>query len=103
MTATPCAVRCAARDPPRYERPPRPSKLDLFKDEIHRLLQDDPRIPGTRVRELIGEVGYRAPQETIIDDELREVRPLFERLRTYQRTVYRPGELVQFSFGAANG
>ena len=32
-------VRRALRSdrPPGYERPPRPSKLDPFKDEIHRL------------------------------------------------------------------
>src|SRR5262245_29199164 len=86
-------VRRALRrqGPPRYRRPPRPSKLDAFKDEIHRLLQDDPKMPGKRIRELIEELGY-AGSKTILDDYLREVRPLFERRRTYQRTVYRPGE-----------
>jgi transposase len=90
-------VRRALRreGPPRYRRPPRPSKLDAFKDEIHRLLQDDARIPGKRVRELIEELGYEG-SKTILDDYLREIRPLFERRRTYQRTVYRPGELLQF-------
>jgi hypothetical protein len=34
--------------------------------------------------------------KTIVDDYLREIRPLFDRRRTYQRTVYRPGELLQF-------
>src|SRR4051812_2533740 len=80
---------------PQYRRPRRPSKMDPFKDEIHRLLQHDPRIPGKRVRELIEEFGYDGGK-TILDDYLRELRPLFERKRTYQRTVYRPGELLQF-------
>jgi transposase len=80
--------------PPRYQRPPRPSKLDPFKDEILRLLQADPKLPGKRIRELIEELGY-AGSKTILDDCLREVRPLFERRRTFQRTVYRPGELLQ--------
>jgi transposase len=90
-------VRRALRreGPPRYERPPRPSKLDAFKDEIQRLLQEDPRLPGKRVRELIEALGYDGGK-TILDDYLREVRPLYERRRTYQRTVYRPGELLQF-------
>jgi transposase len=90
-------VRRALRreGPPRYQRPPRPSKIDRFKDEIHRLLQDDPKIPGKRIRELIEDVGYEGGK-TILDDYLREVRPLFERRRTFQRTVYRPGELLQF-------
>ena len=30
-----------------------PGKLDAFKDEIHRLLRDDPKLPGVRVRELL--------------------------------------------------
>jgi transposase len=81
--------------PPRYERAPRPSKLDSFKGEIHCLLQGDPRLPGKRIRELIEPLGYDGGK-TILDDYLREVRPLFERRRTYQRTVYRPAELLQF-------
>jgi transposase len=80
---------------PRYERPPRPSKLDPFKDELQRLLQRDARIPGRRVRELIEALGYDGGK-TILDDYLREVRPLYVRMRTYQRSLYRPGELLQF-------
>ena len=88
--------RALRRDgPPRYERPPRPSKLDPFKDEIHRLLQAEPRIPGRRIRELIEALGYEGGK-TILDDYVREVRPLYERRRTYQRTLYRRGELLQF-------
>ena len=35
--------------------------------------------------------------KTIVDDYLREVRPLFAPPpRTFQRTVYRPGEICQF-------
>jgi hypothetical protein len=36
----------------------RPSKLDPFKDEIHRLLGKDPRLSGVRVRELIEPLGF---------------------------------------------
>jgi transposase len=90
-------VRRALRreGPPRYERSPRPSKLDPFKDEIHGLLRDDPSIPGRRVLELLWELGFTG-SKTIVDDYLREVRPLFAPRRTYQRTIYRPGELCQF-------
>ena len=88
--------RALRRDgPPRYERPPRPSKLDPFRDEIQRLLQAEPRIPGRRIRELIEALGYEGGK-TILDDYVREVRPLYERRRTYQRTLYRRGELLQF-------
>lgn len=97
-------VRRALRreGPPRYQRPSRPSKLDPFKDEIRRLLQADPRISGKRLRELIEALGYEG-SKTILDDYLREVRPLFERRRTYQRTVYRPGELAQFDLWEPRG
>jgi transposase len=90
-------VRAAVRAsvPPRYSRRAAGSKLDPFRDEIHRLLGADPRMPGQRVRELIAPLGY-AGGKTIVDDYVREVRPLFAPPRTYQRTVYRPGEICQF-------
>jgi transposase len=82
--------------PPRYERAAAGSKLDPFKDEIHRLLGSDPKLPGQRIRELIGPLGFDGGK-TIVDDYLREVRPLFAPPpRTFQRTVYRPGEICQF-------
>jgi hypothetical protein len=61
---------------PRYRRPPRPWKLDPFREEVHRLLRCEPRLPGKRVRELLEEQGY-VGGKTILDDYLREVRPLF--------------------------
>ena len=82
--------------PPKYERAPAGSKLDPFKEEIHRLLRKDSKLPGQRIRELIAQQGF-AGGKTIVDDYLREVRPLFApRPRTFQRTVYRPGEVCQF-------
>lgn len=90
-------VRAALRalQPPKYERAPAGSKLDPFKDEIHRLLKDDAAMPGQRIRELIAPLGY-VGGKTIVDDYLREVRPFFVDQRTFQRTVYRPGEICQF-------
>jgi transposase len=81
--------------PPKYERAPCGSKLDPFKDEIHRLLRADPKLPGQRVRELITPLGFDGGK-TIVDDYLRQVRPLFAPPRTFQRTIYRPGEICQF-------
>ena len=70
--------------------------LEEFKPEIHRLLTEDPKLPGVRVRELLGPLGCTAGK-TVVDDYLREVRPLFARpARTFQRTIYRPGEVCQF-------
>jgi transposase len=53
-------VRAALRssEPPRYRRAPRATKLDPFKEEIVRLLKEDPKLPGKRLRELIEEDGY---------------------------------------------
>jgi transposase len=90
-------VRLALRSqsPPRYERAVAPSKLDPFKQEIHELLRRDPKLPGVRVRELIEPLGFQGGK-SIVDDYLREVRPLFAPARTFQRTVYRPGEICQW-------
>jgi hypothetical protein len=40
--------------PPRYERAPRGSKLDPFKDEVERLLERDPRLPALDTPSLRG-------------------------------------------------
>ena len=82
-------------EPPRYARAPRPSKLDPFREEVKRLLQADPRIPAKRIRELIEAQGYQGGK-SILDDYVRELRPLYAPRRTYQRTIYRPAELLQF-------
>jgi transposase len=85
-----------SKEPPVYRRAPAGSKLDPFKEEIHRLLGQDPKLSGVRIRELLKPLGCAA-SKTIVDDYLREVRPLFApRPRTFQRTVYRPGEICQF-------
>jgi hypothetical protein len=46
-------IRKALRsdEPPAYRREPAGSMLDPFRDEIHRLLKDDPTLSGVRVRE----------------------------------------------------
>jgi transposase len=88
--------RALASDrPPVYRRAPAGSKLDPFKGWIEEQLRADPRIPSQRLRELARELGYEGGK-TIFDDWVREVRPRYLRPRTYQRTVYRPGELCQF-------
>jgi transposase len=84
-----------ADEPPGYRREPAGSMLDPFKGEIHRLLKDDARLSGVRVREEIEPLGFDGGK-TIVDDYLRELRPLFLPARTFQRTVYRPGEICQF-------
>jgi transposase len=87
--------RALATDtPPKYVRASAGSKLDPFKAWICDQLRADPRIPSLRLREMAAELGYDGGK-TIFDDYVREVRPRFVAARTFQRTIYRPGELVQ--------
>lgn len=83
-----------AETPPKYERAQAGSKLDPFKEWICEQLQAEPSIQSLRLREMATEVGYEGGK-TIFDDYVREVRPRFARPRTFQRTIYRPGELIQ--------
>jgi hypothetical protein len=80
--------------PPRYVRSPAGSKLDPFKEWICEQLRAEPTIQSQRLRELAGELGYTGGK-SIFDEHVREVRPRFLVRRTFQRTLYRPGQLVQ--------
>ncbi|MGO9822651.1 MAG: IS21 family transposase [Solirubrobacteraceae bacterium] len=88
--------------PPRYERPSTGSKLDPFRDWICEQLRADPRIQSLRLREMASELGYEGGK-SIFDDYVREVRPRFLVRRTFQRTIYRPGELVQCDLWEPSG
>ena len=80
--------------PPRYVRASAGSKLDPFREWICEQLAADPTIQSLRLREMATELGYEGGK-SIFDDYVREVRPRFQVRRTFQRTIYRPGELVQ--------
>ena len=98
-------IRAALRSPqpPSYgPRTERPSKLDAHKDKIHELLGDDATVPSQVIRERISEAGYRGGK-TILDDYVRELRPIFAPPRTFQRTHYEPAELVQFDLWEPKG
>lgn len=84
----------AAVVPPKYERKTTGSMVDPFKDWICEELCADPRIQSQRLREMASENGYEGGK-SIFDDYVREVRPRFAVARTFQRTIYRPGELIQ--------
>jgi transposase len=77
-------------------RRPGSSKLDGFRQEIQRLLGEDPRLPGSRIFELIAELGFDGGK-TLVYDYVAELRPLYAPPpRTFQRTAYRPGDICQF-------
>jgi transposase len=84
----------AAAQPPQYSRSRTGSKLDPFKDWVCEQLAEDATVPSQRLRELATDLGY-VGGKSIFDDYVREVRPRFVAPRTFQRTIYRPGELVQ--------
>ena len=88
------AKAVASGTPPKYSRVPAGSKLDPFRDWICEQLREEPRLQAQRLRELAADLGYEGGK-TIFDDYVREVRPRFLVRRTFQRTIYRPGELVQ--------
>jgi len=91
-------IRKAVRssEPPSYgPRPKRPSKLDPHRERICELLEDDPTLSGVRIAEEIATDGYDGGK-SILNELLVELRPRFQAPRSYQRTSYRPGELLQF-------
>lgn len=90
-------VRSAIRSEkaPVYERAVSASKLDPFVGRIEELLAKDGRVPGEVVLERLRGEGFSGSR-TIVNDHLREVRPRFVVARTYQRTVYEPGDVCQF-------
>ena len=81
-------------EPPRYQRARLGSKLDPFKDEVARMLDQDPEVPATVVLEHLRRRGY-AGGVTILKDHLVGVRPMFLAARAHQRTSYLPGEIAQ--------
>ncbi|MPZ72895.1 MAG: IS21 family transposase [Nitriliruptorales bacterium] len=87
-------VRDAVRSsgPPKYERTPAGSVVDVFEPEIRRLLAKTPRMPATVVAERIGWTRGM----TILRDRVAELRPAYLLPTGYGRTTYEPGELAQW-------
>lgn len=84
----------ALSEPPRYERPSAGSMLDLFRGSILMMLDTDATAPATVIIDRLRLDGYGGGI-TILKEYLREVRPVFVRARSYQRTSYLPGEIGQ--------
>ena len=80
--------------PPRYERRPAGSQVDVFAEEIAAMLAEDPAVPATVVTARLRRSGFTG-SVTIVKDHLREARPGFAAARSFQRTSYLPGELAQ--------
>lgn len=80
--------------PPRYVRRPTGSQLDPFVERIAAMLEADPTVRATVIRERLRDAGYRGGI-TILKDHVARVRPTFLAARAFQRTSYQPGEIGQ--------
>lgn len=80
-------------EPPRYERRPTGSKLDPHRGAILKMLDEDAKVPATVILEHLRRDGYEGGI-TILKEYVAEVRPLFLRAKSYQRTTYLPGEIA---------
>lgn len=87
-------VRAALRSqaPPKYERARSGSLVDAVEPDIRELLREFPSMPTVVIAERIG-WGHGM---TILNERVRELRPLFLPPDPAQRTSYRPGELMQW-------
>jgi transposase len=81
--------------------PPRPlvvrtSKLDLFKEEIQRLLEQDPSVSGAVLLQRLRSQGYTGGR-SILGEYLQQVRP--KPKRAYLRFESPPGQQFQIDWG----
>lgn len=94
MSRTTVIELLAREGPPRYERASAGSMLDPYRDEIRRMLADDPGVAATVVLERIRRSGFEG-RITIVRDFVAKVRPEFACAAAFQRTSYLPGEIGQ--------
>lgn len=87
-------VRDALRSdaPPKYERARSGSLVDAVEPRIRELLAEFPTMPATVIAERV----EWSHGMTILNERVRELRPLFVPPDPVQRTSYRPGELAQW-------
>ena len=88
-------IRLALRsqEPPSYERRRGRRSSTRSRRRSMSCCAQDPKLPGVRVRELIEPLGFDGGK-SIVDDYLREVRPLFLPRRTFQRDGLSPGRAL---------
>jgi transposase len=84
-------------EPPHYERAKKGSGLDPFHDDIMAMLRENPKAPATVILERLRPLGYSGGI-TVLKERLAELRPMFFRQRSYQRTSYLPGEISQLDW-----
>jgi transposase len=80
-----------ASDPPRYQRAPQGSAVDVFVPRIRECLTLDPRMPATVIAERVG----WSRSITVLRARVAEIRPEFTPVDPASRTTYEPGEIMQ--------
>jgi transposase len=84
----------ASDSPPKYEREPAGSVVDVVEPRIRELLQAYPTMPATVIAERVGwDRGL-----TVLKERVRELRPAYLPPDPASRTAYDPGELAQCDF-----
>jgi transposase len=81
----------AADGPPRYERAARGSVVDPVEPRIRELLQAWPTMPATVIAERIG----WSRSLTVLNDRVRELRPVYLPPDPASRTASQAGEVAQ--------
>ncbi|MGN2636530.1 IS21 family transposase [Nocardia takedensis] len=81
----------ASDRPPKYERAPRGSLVDVVEPQIRELLAEYPRMPATVIAERIG---WRH-SSSILRARIHEIRPEYVGVDPVDRVQYRPGQITQ--------
>lgn len=81
----------ASDRPPKYVRPPRGSKVDVFEPQIRALLAEFPRMPATVIAERIG----WTHSSSILRARIHELRPEYAGVDPVDRVEYQPGRITQ--------
>lgn len=85
---------------PNPERPKqtRKSKLDPFRDEIQRLLNNHPKISAVVVLRHLKELGFDG-EITIVRDYLKTLKKTVKRPQAFMRFETKPGKQIQIDWG----
>ena len=84
----------ASDAPPKYERKPTGSIVDVVEPQIRALLKDTPRMPATVIAERIG----WTRGITVLKERVAELRPAYLPVDPTGRTQYEAGDVGQCDF-----
>jgi transposase len=100
MNRRAAAWLAASPEPPRYEREPAGSALDVDEPLMREVLAEWPRIPAPRMTEILRAHGYEG-SERVVRRRLARLRP--PAVRAAQRTGHAPGQVAQIDWAEMEG